>query len=154
MFQLGEPGLHAHSQSCKTHLTHWQESEEGVGHSRSATYEPSRCERSVMRACIWFQQGTRTCAISVRPEWNCSLPSVSCCWWSFNSTISHLLSFLQPVALFAVHSVPIPVCCCTVPLYFSRYCPVVVKMVFCVYFSYIVWNYYKPIATVLYSQLC
>ena len=66
MFQLGEPGLHAHSQSCKTHLTHWQESEEGVGHSRSATYEPSRCERSVMRACIWFQQGTRTYAINIR----------------------------------------------------------------------------------------
>ena len=38
----------------------------------------------------WIQQGTRTCAISVKHEWYCSLPS-SFCWWSFSSTISHPL---------------------------------------------------------------
>ena len=46
------------------------------------------------------QQGTRTCAVSVRCEWNCSLPSVACCWRSFSSAISHFLSFLQSVTLF------------------------------------------------------
>ena len=39
-------------------------------------------------------EGTRTCAINVRHEWNCRLPSFSYCWWSFSSTISYLLSFL------------------------------------------------------------
>ena len=131
MFQLGEPGLHAHSWSWgrgTTHLTHWQESKAGMGHSKSATYEPSGCELSMMRTYMWFQQGTRTCAITVRHEWNFSLPSASYCWWAFSSTISHLLSFLQSVALLAVHSVPTPVCCCTIPLYFSRYCTVKLKM--------------------------
>ena len=49
----------------------------------------------------WIKQGTRTCAIIVRHEWNSSLPSVSCCWWPFSSTISHLLSLLQSVTLLA-----------------------------------------------------
>ena len=39
----------------------------------------------------WIQQGTRTCAISDRHEWNYSLLSLSYCWWAFSSTISHLL---------------------------------------------------------------
>ena len=30
---------------------------------------------------------TRTCAINLRCEWNCSLPSISYCWWSFSSTV-------------------------------------------------------------------
>ena len=70
-------------------------------YSKSPTYEPSSCKLSEMRTCIWFQQGTRTCAINVRREWNCSLPSVSCCWRSFSSTISHLLSLLQSATLLA-----------------------------------------------------
>ena len=49
----------------------------------------------------WIQQGSRTCTISVRHEWNCSLPSVSYCWRSFSSAISHLPSLLQTVTLLA-----------------------------------------------------
>ena len=30
----------------------------------------------------WIQQGTRTHAINLRIEWNCSCPSASYCWWS------------------------------------------------------------------------
>ena len=47
----------------------------------------------------WIQQGTRTCAISDRHEWNYSLLSLSYCWWAFSSTISHLLSLLQLVTI-------------------------------------------------------
>ena len=54
------------------------------------THEPSSCKLSKMQMCIWFQQGTRTCAINVSCEWNCSLLSVSYCWQSFSSTISPL----------------------------------------------------------------
>ena len=48
------------------------------------------------------------CFISVRHEWNCSLPSISYGWRSFNSTISHLLSLLQSVTLLPFHSMPDP----------------------------------------------
>ena len=68
----------------------------------------------------WIQQGTRTQAIDVRPEWNCSLPSISCCWWSFSSTISHCLCLLQSVTLFACSLDASPF----MLLYFSRYCTI------------------------------
>ena len=44
---------------------------------------------------------SRTCTISVTCGWNCSLSSISYWWWSFNSTIPHLLSLLQSVSLLA-----------------------------------------------------
>ena len=61
-----------------------------------------------MRMCIRFQQGARTCAIDVRHEWHCGLPSVSYGWQPFSSAISHLLSLLQSVALLAcsLHASP------------------------------------------------
>ena len=37
----------------------------------------------------------------IRCEWNCSLPSISYCWWSFCSATSHLHSFIQLLPLFA-----------------------------------------------------
>ena len=40
-------------------------------------------------------------SISIRCEWICSLFSISYCWRSFSSTISHLLSLLQEVTLLA-----------------------------------------------------
>ena len=49
----------------------------------------------------WTQQGTRACAINIRCEWNCRLPSVSYYWWPFGSTISHLLSLPPSVTLLA-----------------------------------------------------
>ena len=36
-----------------------------------------------------------------RHEWDCSFPSISFCWSSFRSTISHLVSLLQSVTLLA-----------------------------------------------------
>ena len=48
-----------------------------------------------------IQAGTRNSTVSVRHEWNWSLPCISYCWWSFSSTISHLLTFLQAVTLLA-----------------------------------------------------
>ena len=47
----------------------------------------------------WIQQRTGTCAINIRLEQSYSLPSISYCWWSFSSTISHLLPLLQSVSL-------------------------------------------------------
>ena len=41
------------------------------------------------------------CSISFSCEWDCSLLSISYCWWSSSSTISHLFSLLQPVTLLA-----------------------------------------------------
>ena len=57
-------------------------------YSKSPTYKPSSFELSKMGMCIWFQQGTRAWNTNVRLEWHGSLPSVSCCWWSFSSAIS------------------------------------------------------------------
>ena len=57
-------------------------------------------------------------------EWNCSLPSVSYCWWSFISAISHVLSLLQSVTLLASSLDAAPVCQllhCTTAL-FSQSC--------------------------------
>ena len=67
-------------------------------HWRYADITGSFCQEGRLN---WIKQGTRTCAIIVRHEWNSSLPSVSCCWWPFSSTISHLLSLLQSVTLLA-----------------------------------------------------
>ena len=39
--------------------------------------------------------------INVRCEWECGLPSISCCWWTFICTISYLLSLLYSVTLLA-----------------------------------------------------
>ena len=44
------------------------------------------------------------CAINIRHSWNFSLPSLPYRWWSFSSTISHLLCLLLPA-----HSMPAPV---------------------------------------------
>ena len=68
---------------------------------KSPTYKPSSWEVSKIWTCVWFQQGTETCAISARCERNCSSPSASYCWWSFSSPISRLLSRLQSVPLLA-----------------------------------------------------
>ena len=46
----------------------------------------------------------------IRHEWNCSLPSVSNCWRSFSSTISHLLCLLQLVTLPACSLMSAPLC--------------------------------------------
>ena len=71
----------------------------------------------------WIQQGTRTCAINVRHEWNCSLLSFSYCWRSFSSTISHLLSFLQSVALLACSPDGSP--------FYASHCTVLLKVLYC-----------------------
>ena len=38
-----------------------------IKYSKSPTYEPSSCKLSKMQTCIWFQQGTETCAICQFP---------------------------------------------------------------------------------------
>ena len=90
-------------------------------YSTFSTYKHSNCELSETQMCIWFQQGTKTCVINIRQVWNCSLPSISYCWWSFSSPISHLL---QSVTLLACTLDA----CWTVRLYFSRYCTVRFKI--------------------------
>ena len=85
--------------------------------------------------------------------------SVSYCWQSFSSTISHLLSFLQSVALLACSLgaspwMPVVVLCYC----FSRYCTVRLKMfsLFFVFIFYILFvrKYYKPITVQYYITSC
>ena len=79
---------------------------------------------------------------------NCSSLSISYYWWSFSSTISHLLSSSGQKLFLPVHSMPGPVCQpLYLILYFSGYCTVRLKVfIFCVCFLCIfVWKYYKPI---------
>ena len=95
----------------------------------SPVCERSSCELWEMRSC---------------------LPSVSYCWWAFSSTISHLLCLLQLVTLLAVFLMPVPVAtCCTVLLYYSRYCTIKFKMfpffVFISFMYYLCEKYYKAI---------
>ena len=60
------------------------------------------------RSIFSIQQETKSCAINVKHEWMCKLPSDSCCWQFFSSTIPHVLSLLYSVAysLNAVASMP------------------------------------------------
>ena len=64
----------------------------------------------------WTLKDANTRCISVRCGWNCSLPSVSYCWWSFSSTSSHLLS-LQSVTLLACSLNASPCVPAAVPYY-------------------------------------
>ena len=78
----------------------------------------------------WNQQGTQNLCPQIRCEWNCSLPSISYCWWSFSSTIfppslpapvshsSFLFTWCQP--LYASYYI--------VLLYFPRYCTIRLKI--------------------------
>ena len=87
-------------------------------YSKPPTYKPSSCEIS---------KEVNVFSVSVRHEWNCSLPSISCCWWSFSSTISHL-QLLQSVTLLLFlpdHLIPVPVCqllYCTTVFFKVLYC--------------------------------
>jgi len=104
-------------------------------YSKSPTYELSSCELPKMWTYVWSQQGTRSCAINVRHEWNCSSPSVSCCWRSFSSTISHLLQSVTLLACSLDASLWMPGIR-LLQWYFSRYCTVRLKMIYflCLFF--------------------
>ena len=118
-----EQGLHSSFRCKEIMAIYWASAvfSELCIHSKSTAHGLSRCELSETQMCIWFQQGTKTCVINIRQVWNCSLPSISYCWWSFSSPISHLL---QSVTLLACSLDA----CWTVRLYFSRYCTVRFKI--------------------------
>ena len=64
-------------------------------------------------------------SIHIRREWNCSLPSISCCWQSFSSTIAPVLSLVQSITLLACSLDASPYTkCYAVLLYFLRYCTI------------------------------
>ena len=85
-------------------------------------------------------------------EWNCSLPSVSWCWRSFSSTISHLLSLLTSVTLLAC-SLDISPCMPAVVLdyYFSRFCTVKIENVFFVFCFFVCYLCEKYKLTIIQS---
>ena len=100
------------------------------GYSKSLTYRPSSGELS--KIWMWIHMSNH-----VRHEWNCSLPSVSYCWQSFSSAISHLLSlpvssssclFTQCQLLYAS--------CHTVLVYLSRYYTVRLKKNFLIFYYF------------------
>ena len=69
----------------------------------------------------------QTCDVNIGCEWNCSLPSISYCWPSFSSTISHVLFLLQSLTLLTCSLNASP-CMLAVVLHFSRSCTVRFKM--------------------------
>ena len=73
---------------------HWPHA--ALDYSTCPKYGPSSWDLSKMPTYL-VPARTRTCATNVRPEWNCSLPSVSYCWRSFSSHISRFLSLLSLV---------------------------------------------------------
>ena len=95
-----------------------------------------------------------------RHEWHCCLPSISYCWPSFSSTVSHHFSLLQSVTLLCLFTwcQPLYASCCTVcttvlfkVLYFTF------KMFnFCVCFFmyYLCEKYYKSITLQYYVANC
>ena len=126
----------------------------GDHYSRSPTYEPSSCELSKMRTYVRLSN-------HVRREWNCSLHSVSYCWRSFSSTISHLLSLLQSVTLLSCSLDASPVCqllYCTTVLFKVLYCTIRFKL-FSLFFVFFLMyclceKYYKPITVQYYIADC
>ena len=119
---------------------------------QSPTHEPSNCKLSKTQMCLWFQQGARTRAASIRREWHCSWPSVFCCWRPFSSAISHLRSLLHQELFWPVHSMPAPVSRLLLwLLYFYRSCKI--KNVFLILFDFYVllmWKILKPITVQYY----
>ena len=57
---------------------------------------------------LWNFKDANVCSIKIRRDWCCILPSVSSCYQSFSSTISHLRSLPQSVTLLAcsLHASP------------------------------------------------
>ena len=104
-----------------------------------------------------FQRCTHTHSTSIRCEWDGGWPSISYCWRSFTSTISYLSPLLSDSScLFTRCQLPYA-SCCTLLLYFSRYCTARFKMFsfcgfFCVY--YLCEKYYKPITIRYYIADC
>ena len=90
-------------------------------------------------------------AISISCEWNCSLPSVSYCWWSFSSAISHLQ---QSVTLPACSPYDNP-CIPAVVLYCWMFQGTVRLKIFyflCLSFMYYLCEkYYRPITVQYYT---
>ena len=117
-----------------------QESHQGLPHCRQILYQLS-------------YQGSH-----VRCEWNCSLPSVSCCWRSFSSSISHLSRLLSSVTFLASSLDANPCMPAVVLLYFSEYCNVRLKMFslfFVLFFMcYMYEKCYKPVIVQYYIADC
>ena len=89
------------------------------------------------------------CSVNVRSKWNCSLLSVSYCYWSFSSAVSHLLSLLQSVTLLtcSIDTSPcIPALYCTTVLFKVLYCKIKNVLFFAfVFMCYLYEKYYKLI---------
>ena len=91
----------------------------------------------------WTQQGTRACAINIRCEWNCRLPSISYYWWPFGSTISHLLSLPQSVTLLACSFDANP-CIPAVVLYYCTFWVCTVRFkIFSLFFVFLMYYLYE-----------
>ena len=115
-------------------------------------------EKYTLNSFIWTLKLRTFKGVNVHSgvEWDCSLPSLSWCWRSFSSTISHLPSLLQSAALLAC-SLDASPCMPAVVLYYCTFQGTVclIKNVFFIFvfvflMYYLYEKYYKPI-TVQYS---
>ena len=86
---------------------------------------------------LWtFKDATCVCVSNHRRcEWNCSLPSVSHCWPSSSSAISHLIPSAALLGLFTQYQLHCA-SCCTVWLYFSGHCAIRLK-IFSLFFFFL-----------------
>ena len=122
----------------------------------SPLYTLSSCERSTMPTCIWFHQGTKTCAISVRQV---SLQLALRLLLLTIRQLHHLPPPLPPPVgnsscLFSPCQ-PLYASYCTVLLCFSRYYIVRLKMFyFLCFLMYYLCEKYKPMTVQYYIANC
>ena len=85
--------------------------------------------------------------LSILLKWNFSSPSMSYCWQSFSSTISHLLPSSSQQHFLLVHSLPVPAPVhCTTVLFKVLYCKIKCVYFLCFFFMYYLCEKnYKPI---------
>ena len=117
---------------------------------KSPTSEPSSCKLSKMWTCIWFQQGTRTCAINVRREWNGTLPIPASLLLLTILQLYHLprlLSLTPPACSFDARP-----CMPAVVLYYCTFQGTLRLKIF--FLCYLCEKYYKPITAQLLLFRC
>ena len=119
------------------------------GHEFAQTLGDNEGWRSLVCCSPW---GCKESDMTERLNHN----SISSCWQSFSSTISHLLSLLQSVALLAYWPdatlyMPVQIWYCTSVLFKVLYC-MIKSILFFVFMYYFCEKYYKPI-TVEYHRV-
>ena len=103
---------------------------------------------------LWTFKDMNLCSTTIRRGWHASLPSVSCCWRSFSSAVSHVLVLLQLVTLLHSMTTLCQLLYCTTV--FSRYYTLKSKNVlfFYLFLCICVGKSFEPITVQYYIADC